>query len=57
MKYKVLIDFTDKYDATKDYKKGDIVEFTKKRAKEILSVGLLIEEHKEPEANKKGVVE
>ena len=57
MKYKVLIDFTDKYDATKDYKKGDIVEFTKKRAKEILSVGLLIEEYKEPECDKKGVVE
>lgn len=52
MKYKVLADFTDKYDSSINYKVNDIVEFTKQRAKEILEVGNLIEEVKEKK-NKK----
>ena len=40
--YKVLKNFTDKYTGAR-YKTGDIVEFTEKRAKEILTVGNLIE--------------
>lgn len=40
--YKVLKNFTDKYTGVR-YKAGDIVEFTEKRAKEILTVGNLIE--------------
>ena len=38
MKYEVIRNFTDKYDKSIKYKVGDIVEFTKKRAEEILSV-------------------
>ena len=40
--YKVLKNFTDKYTNAK-YKAGDEVDFTEKRAKEILTVGNLIE--------------
>jgi hypothetical protein len=42
--YRILEDFTDKYDSTIKYKIGEEHKFTKKRAKEILSVGNLIEE-------------
>ncbi len=53
MKYKVLKNFTDKYDNTIKYVENDIVEFTGKRAKEILSVDNLIEKIEEPEKKQK----
>lgn len=46
--YKVIKSFNDKYTQTK-YKVGDEVFFTDKRAKEILSVGNLIEKIEETE--------
>ena len=49
MKYKILADFTDKYDYSINYKANDIVKFTKKRAEEILTIGNLIEKFKETE--------
>lgn len=49
MKVKVLQDFRDKYDKNKHYKIGDEIEITKKRYKEILEVGQLVEEVKEGE--------
>lgn len=49
MKYIVLKPFTDKYDLSKKYIKGDLIDITKKRADEILEVDSLIakyiEEH------------
>lgn len=42
MKYIILKDFTDKYDNSIKYKKDDIEDFSKERAKEILSVDKLI---------------
>ena len=45
--YKVLKNFTDKYTKAK-YKVGDEVDFTEKRAKEILTVGKLIEKIEKP---------
>ena len=42
MNYKVIKSFTDKYTKTK-YQVGDVLELTDERAKEILSVGKLIE--------------
>ena len=42
--YRILVEFTDKYDSSIVYKVGEEKKFTKKRAKEILSVGNLIEE-------------
>lgn len=48
MKYLVIKNFTDKYDKSIKYKVGDIVEFTKKRANEILKVDKLIEKIEEP---------
>lgn len=50
MKYVVLKNFTDKYNNDIKYKVNDIVEFTKKRATEILKVDKLIEEVQEPES-------
>lgn len=47
-KYKILKKFTDKYDKTIEYKVGKVEEFSDKRAKEILSVGKLIEPYVEP---------
>ena len=47
MKYRILESFTDKYDNSLYYVKGEVVEFAKKRAKEILEVGNLIEEYNE----------
>ena len=44
--YKVVKKFKDKYN-DKIYNVGDVVKFTKKRAKEILEVGKFIEEIKE----------
>lgn len=44
--YKVLKNFTDKNTKAK-YKVGDEVDFTEKRAKEILTVGNLIEKIEE----------
>lgn len=48
MKYIVLKPFKDKY-SNERYKKGDILDITKKRANEILKVDELIEEVKEKE--------
>lgn len=42
--YRILEDFTDKYDPSIKYKADEVHKFTKKRVKEILSVGNLIEE-------------
>lgn len=62
-KYKILKKFTDKYDKTIEYKAGKVEEFSDKRAKEILSVGKLIElyvepiQHKEDEETIEEVVE
>lgn len=47
MKYRILESFTDKYDDSIYYVKGEVVDFAKKRAKEILEVGNLIEEYNE----------
>lgn len=47
-KYIILRKFTDKYDKTIEYKVGKVEEFSDKRAKEILSVGKLIELYVEP---------
>lgn len=52
MKYKVLRNFTDKYDESIEYKINDIVEFTEERANEILRVGDLIEKQKEEQIDK-----
>lgn len=53
--YKIIENFTDKVTGRK-YKIGEIVKFSNKRAKEILSVGNLIEKIEEPKDNI-GVVE
>ena len=53
MKYRILKNFVDKYDKTIKYVENDIVDFTGKRAKEILSVDLLIEKIEEPEKKQK----
>lgn len=50
-KYKVIKNFTDKYDKTKKYKVDDIIEFDDKRAKEILSVDKLIQKIKETKSD------
>lgn len=47
MKYRIVESFTDKYDNSIYYVKDEVVEFTKKRAKEILEVGNFIEEYNE----------
>ena len=52
MKYKVLRDFTDKYDESIEYKINDIVVFTEERANEILRVGDLIEKQIEEQIDK-----
>ena len=52
MKYKVIVPFTDKYTG-EFYKEGRIIEITKTRAKEILSVKEFIEEINEPTEVKK----
>lgn len=52
MKYKVLRNFTDKYDESIEYKINDIVVFTEERANEILRVGDLIEKQKEEQIDK-----
>lgn len=44
--YRIIKDFKDKNTGAK-YKVGDVVEFTEKRAKEILKVGKLIEKIEE----------
>ena len=48
MKYQVIKKFKDKYSG-EIYEVGSILEITKKRAKEILSVNKLIEEYEEPD--------
>lgn len=48
MKYQVIEVFKDK-NTGEIYEIGTILELTKKRATEILKVGNLIEEYKEPE--------
>ena len=53
MKYKVLVNFTDKYNSSIKYKTNDIVEFTEERANEILKVGNLIEKHIEKKMKKR----
>ena len=53
MKFRILKGFTDKYDKSIKYVENDIVEFTGKRAKEILSVDNLIEKIEEPEKKQK----
>lgn len=45
--YKVIKNFTDKYNKSIKYKVGDVVEFEESRAKEILTVGKLIQKVKE----------
>lgn len=55
MKYKVIKDFTDIHTYRK-YKAGDVIEITKERANEILSVGELITKV-QTKTTKKGVVE
>ena len=52
-KYKVIKNFTDKYDLSRKYKIGEVVEFENDRAKEILSVGKLIEKINEPKKTDK----
>lgn len=52
MKYKVLRNFTDKYNESIEYKINDIVEFTEERANEILRVGDLIEKQAEKQIEK-----
>lgn len=47
-KYEIVKNFTDKYDKSKKYKIGDVVEFDSARAKEILSVDTLIKKINEP---------
>lgn len=47
-KYKIVKNFTDKYDKSIKYKIGDVVEFDTDRAKEILSVDKLIQKIAEP---------
>lgn len=54
--YKVLKNFTDKNTKAK-YKVGDEVDFTEKRAKEILTVGNLIEKIEEVQLMTSQVVE
>lgn len=53
MKYKILENFTDKYNKTIKYKTNDIVEFTEERANEILKVGNLIEKIIDKKAKKR----
>ena len=43
MMYKIIKDFTDKYDSSIKYKVGDELDFTEERASEILSVDTFIE--------------
>ena len=47
MKYKIIENFTDKYDSSIKYKVGKVHEFTIDRASEILSVGNFIEKIEE----------
>ncbi len=53
MKVRVLENFRDKYDKNIRYKKDDVIEITKKRYNEILKVGKLVEEIKEPKKGEK----
>ena len=53
MKYKIIKDFTDKYDSSIKYKVGDELDFTEERASEILSVDTFIEKVEEVEEVKK----
>ena len=47
MMYKIIKDFTDKYDSSIKYKVGEVHEFTIERASEILSVDNFIEKVEE----------
>lgn len=53
MKYKVIKNFTDKYDESIKYKTGKVYDFTEERASEILSVDTFIEKVEEVEEVKK----
>ena len=55
MKYEVIKNFKDKHTGER-YKIGDVLDITKTRAKEILTVDKLIKEVKQPKKDK-GVVE
>ena len=46
-KYKIIKNFTDKYDKSIKYKVGKTEDFDDERAKEILKVGKLIEKIEE----------
>ena len=52
MRAKVLKDFKDKYSG-KIHKRGDVITISKERFEEILTVGPLVEEAKEPKKAKK----
>lgn len=46
MKYEVIKEFIDKYNLSKVYRVGEVIEISKERAEEILSVDKLIKEVK-----------
>lgn len=54
--YRIIENFIDK-NTGRRYEIGEIVKFSNKRAKEILSVGNLIEKIEEPNEENIGVVE
>lgn len=56
MKYKVIKAFTDKH-TYKKYNIGDVIEITKERADEILSIGELITKVQNKPKTTKRVVE
>ena len=52
MKYEVIKEFTDKNNYDIKYKKGMVIELTKDRAEEILSVDKLIKKVVKPKKEK-----
>ena len=55
MKYEVIKEFIDKYNPSRVYHVGEVINLTKERADEILSVNKFIKKLKE--SKKDGVVE
>lgn len=52
MKYEVIKEFIDKYNPSRSYKVGEVIDISPERAIEILSVDKLIKELKPKETKK-----